>query len=49
MSCSYNRELERIAARTDVNGCGGDCDNCDSSACCLYSRTASEDYEEDEV
>ena len=48
MNYGYNREFERIAARSDVDGCGGDCENCDSSACCSYARTA-EEYEEDEV
>ena len=43
----YYSEFERIAARGDVNGCGGDCVNCDCSSVCSYARTDEDDCEDD--
>lgn len=45
---SYYSEFERISVRTDINGCGGDCDNCDCSSVCSSARTNDEYYENDE-
>ncbi|MDE7162792.1 MAG: hypothetical protein K2O44_01775 [Clostridia bacterium] len=42
----YNEysEFERIRTRTDVDGCGGDCDNCDCRSACSSARTAPDEY-----
>lgn len=41
-------EFQRISDRTDVNGCGGDCDNCGCRSVCSSARTNDDDYDDDE-
>lgn len=41
-------EFEAIDFRTDINGCGGDCDNCDCSSVCSYARSSDEEYYDEE-
>ena len=50
MSYSYDAEFERIAVLTDVDGCGGDCENCDCASACSYARLPDDNdhWEDDE-